>query len=204
MTLRRAVALAPALIAAALAVFIVVLTAQRLQQPAYAMPVPVLVIAAVCALLTIAGAARAWLHPDGGVPWLTLLVVLLFVAAFLAIFSIGFAFAAAALALLMLRQQLARSRPRPAPRVGAGLLLSLGLAPLAVLAIQQPVVSCTSDGVSSSTPIWTWIPGSSESGSSSGSSAGSQVGGRVTIGATTYSYVCEGPRLVSFQSAAGA
>jgi hypothetical protein len=60
-------------------------------------------------------------------------------------------------------------------------------------------VSCMSDGVSGSTPLWTWFGGLGGGGMSGGGSSDSnQVSGSVTVGGTTYSYICMGDRLVRF------
>jgi hypothetical protein len=68
-----------------------------------------------------------------------------------------------------------------------------------MLAIQEPIVSCMSGGVSNATPIWTWFGGGfGASGSAGGSSTSNQISGTTTIGKTTYSYTCAGGRLVRF------
>jgi hypothetical protein len=168
------------------------------------MPVSVLVIGAVCLALTTAGAAIATYRGELVKPWLTLLTTLLFLAAFISLFSIGALVLIVALASLIARARLRGVQPVDAPRtrVGAGLLLSLGLAPLSLLAVEQPVVACMPDGVSNSSPIWTWF-GSGEGGFSSGGSGSSSSSnhvstGTVTVGGTTYMYTCAGEDLVNF------
>jgi hypothetical protein len=82
--------------------------------------------------------------------------------------------------------------------VSAGLILTLGLVPLCLLVLLRgPVVDCMSNGVDGGSPIWAWLgslgtgAGMSESGSSMSSDL-NQTTGSVTVGGTTYSYVCVG------------
>lgn len=183
-------------------VLLLVLLVRRHQQPGYAMPVSVLVIGAVCLALTTAGAAIATYRGELVKPWLTLLTTLLFLAAFITLFSIGALVLIVALASLIARARLRGVQPvaRPRTRVGAGLLLSLGLAPLSLLAVEQPVVACMPDGVSNASPIWTWFGsgGFSSGGSGSSSSSNHVSTGTVTVGGTTYMYTCAGEDLVQF------
>jgi hypothetical protein len=92
------------------------------------------------------------------------------------------------------------------PRADAafpGFLLTVGLVPLFLLMfLGRPVVECTTDGGSSAIPIWAWfgsggIP-SSVSGSSSQSLENSVSTGTETVGATTYSWVCNGSTVTHF------
>jgi hypothetical protein len=95
------------------------------------MPFAVLVIAAVCVVLTLAGAALATYQRQAVTPWLTLLTTLLFVAALVTMFSYGALFLVAAVISLLFRLR-APSTQRPRrfrSRIGAALLLSLGFAP---------------------------------------------------------------------------
>lgn len=202
--LQRAIAVALGVVASVIAILIIVALIRWQHEPAYAMPIAVLVIAAICVLLTMAGATLAMRNRQPLIPWLTLLTTLLFVAAFLTMFSYGIAFLTLAVISLVARLRLSRSRPLLSwrTRVGGGLLLSLGFAPLGTLATQGPVVSCMQGGTSNSTPVWTWFSGGGlgMSGSSGGSSTSDQVSGTVTIGRTHYSYTCAGSRLVRFST----
>jgi hypothetical protein len=187
--------------AAAIAVLVLVVLTQRQSHLGYAMPVAVLVVATACVLLTLLGAALAMRYRQPLAAWLTLLTTLLFVAAVVTIFSFGLAFLAAGIISLVARVRIRAARPSQTwrSRVGAGLLLSLGFAPLSLLAIQGPIVACMTDGVSSSTPLWTWFGGLGAGGMSSGGSSDSnRVTGTVSAGGTTYSYICMGDRLVQF------
>lgn len=186
----------------AVAVFVLVLLTQRQRQLGYAMPVAVLILASACVLLTLAGALLAMRRSQPLAPWLTLLTALLFAAAYVTIFSFGVVFVVLGIISLLARVRIRDAQPARAwrSRVGAGLLLSLGFTPLSLLAIQRPIVSCLSDGVSNAAPLWTWFGGGGlgASGSSGGSSGSSQASGTVTVGGTTYSYICAGDRLVRF------
>jgi uncharacterized membrane protein YgcG len=179
---------------------------QRWRQPNYAMPLTIVVLAGSCACLVVAGAVLSAHRREVLRPWLTVLTTLLFIWAFLTMFSIGVLLLVAAIVILVMRIRLAEPRAAVSwrARVGAGLLLSLGLAPLSVLAIEQPVVDCTQFGVSTASPIWTWFGsggGASSGTSSSGggdSSSPTLSRGSVTIGSTTFAFTCTGSRLTRF------
>jgi hypothetical protein len=175
--------------------------AQRWQQPAYAMPLAVVVVAGACTWLTVAGAALALRRREVARPWLTLLATLLFVWAFLLMFSYGPVVFIAAVVILVLRARLIDEQPvaRRGLRIGAGLLLSLGLVPLSVLAvIERPVVECTDGGTATSAPIWSSLGQQRVSGTASASSLSNVRTGTVTIDGTTYFYACAGDRLTTF------
>jgi uncharacterized membrane protein YgcG len=187
------------------ALFVLVVLGQRWRQPGYAMPGTVLVVAGICVALVAAGGALATYRGQMLQPWLTVLTTLLFLAAFLTMFSIGLLLLPLALGSLFVRLRLRAPQRRrfSGPRIGAGLLLSLGLAPLGELAIEQPVVACMPDGVSNATPIWTWFGTGSGIGASGGgasSSSGHTSSGSVRVGGTTYSYTCSNGELVEFAS----
>ncbi len=197
------------LAASAFAVWTAVLIGQRWRQPAYAMPVAVVIVADACTLLTLTGAWLVARRGGSARSWLTVLATLLFLWGFLAIFSIGLGLLVAAMACLALRIRLGSRRPaaRRRSRVGAGLILSLGLVPLSALAMDRPVVACTPGGSQTSVPLWMWFGGSSgSSGQVRGAvtAAGSNRStGHLTVGGTTYAYSCAGGRLTRFRSSAG-
>jgi hypothetical protein len=87
--MRRVTASVPALAVAAVGVVLLILLAQRHEQPGYAMPLAVLVIAGVCVALTAAGGVMGGYRGQLARPWLTMVTTLLFLAAFLIMFSIG-------------------------------------------------------------------------------------------------------------------
>jgi hypothetical protein len=200
--MRRVAASALALAVTAVGVVLLVLLAQRHQQPGYAMPLAVLVIAGMCVALTTAGGAMATYRGQLVGPWLTMVTTLLFLAAFLTMFSIGPLVLIVALASLLARIRLRSPDTASRSRIGAGLCLSLGMAPLSLLAVEQPVVACMPDGVSNASPIWTWFGsgggGLSAGGSGSSSSSNHVSTGTVTAGGTTYTYACAGEELVNF------
>src|ERR1700736_3623437 len=188
--------------AAAVAVFVLVLLIERQGALGYGMPLAVLVIAYVCVPLTLEGALLAMRRRLPLTPWLTLLTTLLLTFAVVTIFSIGVIFLAAGIISLVARVRIRATQPSQTwrSRIGAGFLLSLGFAPLSLLAIQGPIVSAMTGGVSSSTPLWPWFGGLGGVGmsSGSGSSESNQITGTVTAGGTTYSYVCVGDQLIQF------
>jgi hypothetical protein len=85
-----------------------------------------------------------------------------------------------------------------------GFLLTVGLVPLFLLIfLGSPVVACTTSGEANSAPLWTWLDSGggmtdSVSGSSASSSDSSVSTGTETIGATKYSWVCDGSTVVHF------
>jgi hypothetical protein len=204
LTAPRVVAGALGVVVISFAVLVLVLLWQRQGQAAYVMPVAVPVAAILCVALTISGAVLATYRSQAIAPWLTLLTTLLFGAALVALLSIGVFILVVGVLCLLVRL---RVRGTPGGRsgrlfVGAGLLLSLGLAPLSVLAIQGPIVSCTSNGVSTGTPVWTDFGGGGSGSSSTGegSSNSNQTNGTVMVHDTTYSYSCASGKLVSFSA----
>lgn len=204
--------------ASAFAVWTTVEIALHWHQPNYAMPGMVVVIAALCTVFTL---AEAWLvgrrSGDSARSWLTVLTALLFLWGVLTIFSVGLGLLIVAVGFLVVRLRLPRVLSCVGRRAGvsAGLMLSLGLVPLSALAVSDPVVECTGQGVQSSVPMWIWFSsasGSSRSGSGSFSSAGNSLSahgqespsgtqkrsGRVSVGGSTYSYSCTDGRLTKF------
>ena len=192
-----------ALATSGLAILLAIVLGIRWRQPAYVMPLAIVVVGALCALLTAFGGAMAVLRGQV-TPWLAPPVTLILIYGFLAV---GVLVIVPVLVLLLLvnrrvrRVQVVRTS---SSRAGSALLLTLGLVPLCVLVLLgEPVVECMSQGVETSTPIWSWLGnlGAGETGSvSSSSSAPGRSGGSVTEGGTTYSFLCLGTRLVQFAS----
>jgi hypothetical protein len=198
---RRAVAAGLLLTATGAAVFVTVLLESHRQQPVYAMPVTVVLVAGVCAALTAAGGLIALRAGQLG-PWLApvataMLVYGFFVAGTLIVLP------AALIVLLVVRITQSRGGREHQPlNVTAAGLLTLGLVPLSVLALlDQPVVTCFPGGVSLSPPVWTSFQSGTGQGSESSSSALPQVAtGYLTAGDVTYTYTCRGAQLVHFAS----
>jgi hypothetical protein len=196
--------------ASAFAVRTAILIGQHWRQPNYAMPLTVVVIAALCAVLTATGAWLATRRGHMARSWLTVLTTLLFLWGLLTILSIGLGLLILAMGLLVVRVRLPAVPPvgRRVVEVGAGLLLALGLAPLTALAISGPVVECTAGGVQSSVPMWTWFSSASGDSASAGNSlhahgeaspsSTQRTSGRVTVGGTTYAYTCRDDHLTKF------
>jgi hypothetical protein len=153
------------------AVLAAVALATRFAQPAYVMPIWVVVVAGVCVVPTVIGGVvgaqrgrvTAWVAPA--------------VAACVAVASLELLiFIIPILIVLVLF-----------------LLIFLG----------SPVVACTTSGEANSAPLWTWLASGggmtdSVSGSSASSSDSSVSTGTETIGATKYSWVCDGSTVVHF------
>jgi hypothetical protein len=179
----------------------------RRHQPAYAMPVVVVLIAGLCVVLIAAGGGLA-LKATQLEPWLAPVAVVALMFAFL---EAGVFIVVPLVLLLVLVSRRGPAARRSAPRwqsLGAPVLLTLGIVPLSWLALDRPVVECLANGVSSATPVWTWFGGGSISGTSSesggggssSSSAPQQTSGSITAGGVTYAYTCDGTRLVRFTS----
>lgn len=84
---------------------------QHWRQPSYAMPMAVVIIAALCTVLTLAGAWLATRRGGGGRAWLTVLTALLFLWGYLTVFSIGLGVLIAAVVCLVLRIRLGARQP---------------------------------------------------------------------------------------------
>ncbi|MGH7609140.1 MAG: hypothetical protein ACREOD_04235 [Candidatus Dormibacteria bacterium] len=198
--------------AAVFAIAITVTTAEHWAQPSYVMPGSVVAVAAVCAVLTLAGVVVLLRRP-GNSPrsWLTVLTALLFLWGFLTIFSVGLGLLLMAAGCLVVRVRRPREWPsgRLTAGVGAGLLLALGLVPLSALAISGPVVACTAQGVETSVPMWIWFGSAGVSGSGASGlgvqgeaspSSGGGGSGRVSVGGHNYTFGCTGDRLTRFSA----
>jgi hypothetical protein len=179
----------------------------RRHQPAYAMPVVVVLIAGLCVVLIAAGGVLA-LKARQLEPWLAPVVVVALMFAFL---EAGVLIVIPLVLLLVLVSRRGSAGRRSAlrwQRLGAPVLLTLGVVPLSWLALDRPVVECLANGVSSATPVWTWFGGGSVSGftsetggsGSSSSSAPQLSSGSITAGGVTYIYTCDGTRLIRFTS----
>jgi hypothetical protein len=191
-----------ALSTSALAILLAILLGIWWRQPAYVMPVWVVLAGSLCAALTGIGGvlatrrgqATAWLAPT-----VTFAALLGFLeAGTLVVLPV-------IVVLLLVANHRGRWVPAPPPswrHVSAGLILTLGLVPLCLLVLLGgPVVDCLSNGVAGDSPIWAWLGSLGTGGgmSGSGSSADlSQTTGSVTIGGATYLYVCVGPKLAQF------
>lgn len=200
----RRAAVALAVSTSALALLAAVVLTSELMQPAYIMPVWVVVVAAICVVLTVTGGVAAARHARL-TPWLAPVITGVLLLGSLELFIL-----IVPLALLLLMLVTVRSVRRGLGRIPAvqsvgapGLLLTLGLVPLALLILLgHPVIACSPGGGSSAVPIWAWFgngaTGGSISGSGSSSSDASASSGNETVGGTTYSWVCDGSTVVQF------
>ena len=187
-----------AVISSALAVLAATLLATELSQPAYIMPVWVVVVAAICVVLTmIGGAAAARRHR--ATPWLAPVITSVLLLASLEGFVVAVPLALILLVLIAVRPlRRVLGRIPFDQTVGApGLLLTVGLVPLLLLIfLGRPVVECTPDGVSSSIPVWAWfgndVVGGPVASSASASSDSIVSRGTETVGGITYSWICRG------------
>jgi uncharacterized membrane protein len=198
---RKTVALALLVIATSSAVSVTVVLELHRQQPVYAVPISVVFVAGACVVLTAiggvialrAGQIRPWLAPA-----LTAVVVYGFLVA-------GTLVVLPAIVFIVLASgwiQSTRGRERPRLRVSAGVLLTLGLVPLGLLALfDRPIVECLPVGVSLAPPLWTSFQSSSGQSGSASSSTPQQSSGVITAGGVTYTFTCRGAQLVRFGSA---
>jgi hypothetical protein len=189
----------------ALAVLAAVVLAAELSQPAYVMPIWVVVVAAICVVLTVIGGAAA-VRRRRVTPWLAPAVTGVLLVASLELFVLTVPIVLILLVLVIVRLVRRVSGRVPGDQsVGApGLLLTVGLVPLFLLILLgRPVIECTLGGGSSALPVWAWFGngrGSSNAGSVSGSGSSdlSVSSGTETAGGTTYSWVCHGGTVVQF------
>jgi hypothetical protein len=196
-------AVALAISTSALALLAAVVLATRLSQPAYIMPIWVVVVAAICVVLTVIGGAAA-ARRRRVTPWVAPVVAGVLLLGSLELFIVTVPLALILLVLVTVRAARRSLGRIPADQsVGApGFLLTVGLVPLFLLIfLGSPVIECTPRGGSSAVPVWAWFSdgaGSSGSVSGSGSSDPSVSTGTETVGGTTYSWVCHGSTVVQF------
>ena len=197
---RKAVATGLLLTATGAAIYVTVVLESHRQQPVYAMPMTVVLVAGVCVALTAAGGLIA-LRAGQLAPWLAPVVTAMLVYGFFVAGTL-IVLPAALLILLIIRSTQSRRREHQPLNVRAAGLLTLGLVPLSVLALlDQPVVTCVPGGVTLSPPVWTSFQSSSGQSSESSSSASPQLStGYLTAGGVTYTYTCKGAQLVYFAS----
>jgi hypothetical protein len=195
---RRVSASVVALTAVALGVWRLAVLVDHRSQPAYAMPLGVIAVAATALAVIVAGAVAAVLRPRVDLTLVSLAATLLLVYGFLGIFSIGLPLLGLGIALVAV---LARRYSAGAPRSSmlSGPALAIGLVTLLLLAGQMPVVACERGGVTGGTPIWLAFGSASGSTSSIGSSGSDLHSGRVSLDGSTFTYTCAGGRLVRFR-----
>jgi hypothetical protein len=188
----------------ALAVLAAVVLATEFSQPAYIMPIWVVVAAGICVALTVIGGAVAARRRRVS-PWLAPVVVGVLLVASLELFIITIPLALMLLVLISVRSvRRVRSRIPADQRVGApGVLLTVGLVPLFLLLfLGRPVIECTPGGGNSGIPVWVWlgngVGSAGGSASVSGSSDSNLSTGTETADGTTYAWVCHGSELVQF------
>jgi hypothetical protein len=172
-------------------------------QPAYAMPLMVVVVAAFCVVLIALGGVLA-LKAGQPTSWLAPVLVLAVIFGF---FLLGIL---VVIPLVLIMLVLLRDRPAGSTsasrwqRVGAPLLLTLGIVPLTWLSVDRAVVECSPNGVSLATPPWTLVGGGSgtygQSGGPNFPSGPQKTSGSLTLGGVTYTFTCDGTRLVHFTS----
>ena len=152
-------------------------------------------IAAGAFAVAAAGMALSWRSRRFGLATLTMLAVALGVMGFLAILSIGIPLLAASLALFVVAARLPPGSPRAAASAG-GVLLGLGVPPLALIALSPPVVDCKRD--SNGENVFLGFESDSGGGSASMSADGRSSSGRAYGDTYEYAYECHDGRLVRF------
>ena len=159
-------------------------------------PVAVVVALAATALALLgAGGMVAVRRHD--VALLSALLGLVMALGVLALFSVGLLFVVAGLGLaVFLARRASGCGPWP---VMSGMAMAVGLGIPAFVALQPPMVSCRSNGVSINSSIWA---GGASAVSGTGSSSPDHSRGTFTQGADTYSFTCRDGRLVEFGSVA--
>ena len=189
------------LVTSGLAIAAAVNLVQEWRRPEYAMPWWVIVIGVICAVCTVAGgviAARR--HAISA--WLVAIAAFLLVAGLLT-FYIIVTLPVVLLGYLIARVVGMRRGKGPRSRLGAT-LLSIGITSLLLLTwLGGPIATCTNGGGGSSTPIWLGLGGSGSSGGGGGSFGPDGEGNATTTGyetynGHTYTWTCNGDRLVDF------
>jgi uncharacterized membrane protein len=198
---RKTVALALLVIATSSALSVTVVLDLHRQQPVYAMPITVVIVAGACVVLTAIGGVIAARAGQIG-PWLAPVLAAVVVYGFLIAGTLVVLPAIVFLVLASRWIQSKRRRERPRLRVSAAVFLTLGLVPLGLLALfDRPIVECLPAGVSLAPPLWTSFQSSSGQSGSASSSTPQQSSGVIAAGGVSYTFTCRGEQLVQFGSA---
>jgi hypothetical protein len=198
---RRTVAVALSGTAAGAAIYVTVVLDAHQHEPVYGMPITAVIVAGVCAWLTVIGGLLS-IRSGRLAPWLAPVATAIILYGFLVAGTLILLPAIVLIVLLARRTQPSRPREHAWLNAGAAVLLTLGLVPLALLTLwDQPIVECFPGGVSVAQPIWTAFQSTSgHSGAWSSSSTLQQSSGGMTVGGVTYTYTCSGAHLVRFAS----
>lgn len=173
-----------------------VITLLHAREAVFYIPAYGVAIAVGAFVLAAAGLGLSWRSGRAGLATLIMLSVALGVTGFLAILSIGVLLLAASLGLLVVATRLPLREHRAAA-VAGGVLLGLGVPPLALVALSPPLVDCKRG--SSGENVFLGFESDSGGESSAISMDGRSSGGRASGETYEYVYECRDGRLVRFE-----
>lgn len=179
----------------------VALTMHHAQNPVYNLP-PVAVTTVIwAAAFGLLAAIVLPLVPRPRVAVLGGAAAFLLVLGVAAILSVGVLFLLAGVGLCLLLVRVSQGA-RPAqmiPSILSGAVLSLAVGLVLLVSSQLRMVTCLSAGGSGVTSRYWWGGGSSSETSKMWTTPNGTGGGKFTAGNHTYSYRCQGGRLVEFR-----
>ncbi len=178
----------------------VTLTMHHAQNPVYNLPPVAVTTVLWAAAFGLLAAIVLPLVPRPRVAILGGAAAFLLVLGVAAILSVGFLFFLAGIALCLLLVRVSQGA-RPAqmiPSILSGGVLSLAVGVVLLVSSQPRMVTCLSAGGSGVTSRYWWGGGTSSETSRMWTDPSGAGGGRFTAGGHTYSYRCQGGRLVAF------
>ncbi len=184
-----------AVVVVVLAAFSTAVVIRHGRQPVYGVPPAAVITSMVATVLALLGSGGMVAVRRHDVALLSGLLGLVMALGVLSLFSVGLLFVLAGVALAVF---LARRAPGSGPwPLLSGMAMAVGAGVPAFVALQPPMVSCSSNGVSVNSSIWEGGT-NAVSGTGFGGTDGSR--GTFTQGTNTYSYTCRDGRLVEFRS----
>ena len=174
-------------------VVMAIVSVRHAGQPEYDLPAIAVVVVFAASLLALVGAVVVGWTTQPMLALLCSLATLLVVGGILAILSIGLVLLIGAVPVVIAAVRRAQRTSSPGAVLG-GIAMTLGL----VVALQQPLVECSKNGVRTSSRTWWGGGGGSSSSGSIVGSADRSISGTVSFGSHSYSYTCRDGHLTAF------
>ena len=178
-------------------VVMAIVSVRHAGQPEYGLPAIAVVVVFAASLLALVGAVVVGWTTQPMLALLCSLATLLVVSGILAILSIGLVLLIGAAPVVIAAVRRAQRTSSPGAVLG-GIAMTLGLTVGLVVALQQPLVECSKNGVRTSSHTWWGGGGGSSSSGSIVGSADRSISGTVSFGSHGYSYTCRDGHLTAF------
>jgi hypothetical protein len=174
-----------------------VLTVQNAGDPVYYLPTQAVAAVLVAAAISVLAAIALVILGRPAVALPALLAAAVITFSFLVFPTLSFLFFVLMVVIIAVWSRRSMRWRTAVPSMAAAGLLAIALTALFVAGIQRPIVQCLPGGAAINGPG----PWSGENSGSVGSSStrDGRTHGTVSFGARTYSFVCNGTRLVSFR-----